>query len=107
MGLAILPLFPGGRGAEPLRSAGGHGDGWGGLELPPAPAALWSLGLTATNALVLAHYFADAFLYRFRIPKVREVTLGRWLVLKLEQRNLFRHELLGLSVHAHALLDAK
>lgn len=38
---------------------------------------LWSLGVTVTNAIVLAHYFADAFLYRFRIPKVREVTLGR------------------------------
>ncbi|WNG22595.1 hypothetical protein F0U62_00095 [Cystobacter fuscus] len=38
---------------------------------------LWTLGVTVTNALVLAHYFADAFLYRFRIPRVREVTLGR------------------------------
>ena len=38
---------------------------------------LWSLGVTVMNAIVLAHYFADAFLYRFRIPRVREVTLGR------------------------------
>ncbi|WP_254360703.1 hypothetical protein [Corallococcus exiguus] len=38
---------------------------------------LWSLGVLATNAVVLAHYFADAFLYRFRIPRVREVTLPR------------------------------
>ncbi|MET0405220.1 MAG: hypothetical protein ABW123_22590, partial [Cystobacter sp.] len=38
---------------------------------------LWTLGVTVTNALVLAHYFADAFLYRFRIARVREVTLGR------------------------------
>jgi hypothetical protein len=38
---------------------------------------LWTLGVTVMNAIVLAHYFADAFLYRFRIPKVREVTLGR------------------------------
>ncbi|MHA7633668.1 hypothetical protein [Corallococcus sp. M7] len=38
---------------------------------------LWSLGLIATNGVVLAHYFADAFLYRFRIPRVREVTLPR------------------------------
>ncbi|QSQ26455.1 hypothetical protein JY651_16645 [Pyxidicoccus parkwayensis] len=37
----------------------------------------WSLGVIATNAVVLAHYFADAFLYRFRIPRVREVTLPR------------------------------
>ncbi|NOK11379.1 hypothetical protein [Corallococcus exercitus] len=38
---------------------------------------LWSLGVLATNGVVLAHYFADAFLYRFRIPRVREVTLPR------------------------------
>jgi hypothetical protein len=38
---------------------------------------LWSHGVTVMNAVVLAHYFADAFLYRFRIPKVREVTLAR------------------------------
>ncbi len=38
---------------------------------------LWSLGVIAINGVVLAHYFADAFLYRFRIPKVREVTLPR------------------------------
>jgi hypothetical protein len=38
---------------------------------------LWTMGVTVTNAIVLAHYFADAFLYRFRIQKVREVTLGR------------------------------
>jgi hypothetical protein len=34
-------------------------------------------GVTVTNALVLAHYFANAFLYRFRLPRVREVTRGR------------------------------
>jgi hypothetical protein len=28
-------------------------------------------------ACVLAHYFADAFIYRFRIPSVRSVVLGR------------------------------
>ncbi|HLK99583.1 MAG TPA: hypothetical protein VK539_03320 [Myxococcaceae bacterium] len=38
---------------------------------------LWSMGVLVTNSIVLAHYFADAFLYRFRIPKVREVTLPR------------------------------
>lgn len=38
---------------------------------------LWSLGVIVTNAIVLAHYFSDAFLYRFRIPRVREVTLAR------------------------------
>jgi hypothetical protein len=38
---------------------------------------LWTAGVLVTNAIVLAHYFADAFLYRFRIPRVREVTLAR------------------------------
>ncbi len=38
---------------------------------------LWSIGVMVTNSIVLAHYFADAFLYRFRIPKVREVMLAR------------------------------
>ncbi len=38
---------------------------------------MWSIGVLVTNSIVLAHYFADAFLYRFRIPKVREVTLPR------------------------------
>jgi hypothetical protein len=33
--------------------------------------------LLVVNALVLAHYFADAFLYRFRIPEVRRVALRR------------------------------
>ena len=31
----------------------------------------------AANAVVMAHYFADAFLYRFRIPEVRRVALAR------------------------------
>ena len=31
----------------------------------------------ARNAVVLAHYFADAFLYRFRIPEIRKVMLAR------------------------------
>jgi hypothetical protein len=29
------------------------------------------------NAIVMAHYFADAFIYRFRIPEVRRVALMR------------------------------
>jgi hypothetical protein len=29
------------------------------------------------NSIVMAHYFADAFLYRLRIPEVRKVVLGR------------------------------
>jgi len=31
----------------------------------------------ALNAVVLTHYFADAFIYRFRIPSVRQVALRR------------------------------
>ncbi len=38
----------------------------------------WFLyALHAVNALVMAHYFADAFIYRFRIPSVRRVALHR------------------------------
>jgi len=33
--------------------------------------------IIAVNALVVAHYFADAFIYRFRIPEVRRVALAR------------------------------
>ena len=29
------------------------------------------------NGVVIAHYFADAFLYRFRVPEIRRVTLAR------------------------------
>ena len=31
----------------------------------------------ALNGVVMAHYFADAFIYRFRIPEVRTVALRR------------------------------
>jgi hypothetical protein len=34
-------------------------------------------GLNVLNAVVMAHYFADAFIYRFRIPEVRKVALTR------------------------------
>jgi hypothetical protein len=40
-------------------------------------AAISSPALTLTNACVVAHYFADAFIYRFRIPAVRKVALTR------------------------------
>ena len=43
-------------------------------------AALAPLFVTARvvlNAVVIAHYFADAFIYRFRIPEVRRVALQR------------------------------
>jgi hypothetical protein len=39
----------------------------------PVMRALTSLGL----GVVLAHYFADAFIYRFRIPSIRSVMLRR------------------------------
>jgi hypothetical protein len=46
--------------------------------------SLWPLGTAATAwaenlvvACVLAHYYADAFIYRLRIPSVRGVVLGR------------------------------
>jgi hypothetical protein len=42
---------------------------------PASPA--FQHALFATNALVVAHYFADAFIYRFRIPSVRRVALFR------------------------------
>jgi hypothetical protein len=38
-------------------------------------ARTWLLMLV--NATVLAHYCADAFIYRFRIPGVRKVALAR------------------------------
>jgi hypothetical protein len=33
--------------------------------------------VTLMNSVVVAHYFADAFIYRFRIPEVRKVALTR------------------------------
>ena len=45
-----------------------------GRSLPPRIDA-WLLA--AVNGVVLAHYFADAFIYRFRIPGVRKVALSR------------------------------
>ncbi len=35
------------------------------------------VGLITLNAVVMAHYFADAFLYRLRLPAVRKVVLRR------------------------------
>lgn len=53
-----------------------------GVALSPFGAALFSsgfgkLGLQLVNACVAAHYFADAFIYRFRIPAVRKIALHR------------------------------
>lgn len=41
------------------------------------PSRAATLAMFAMNGLVLAHYFADAFIYRFRIPQVRKVALAR------------------------------
>ena len=35
------------------------------------------ISLVTLNSVVMAHYFADAFLYRLRIPEVRKVVLRR------------------------------
>ncbi len=77
MGLAMLPLLLVGVAQSPFVPLVDTATGQAASSFLMRQQPLWSLGLTATNALVLAHYFADAFLYRFRIPKVREVTLGR------------------------------
>ncbi len=41
------------------------------------PSRLATTAMFAVNAIVLAHYFADAFIFRFRIPAVRRTTLAR------------------------------
>jgi hypothetical protein len=42
-----------------------------------AYASLFPIARFVLNGVVLAHYFADAFIYRFRIPEVRRVALAR------------------------------
>ncbi|APR78460.1 Hypothetical protein A7982_03807 [Minicystis rosea] len=41
------------------------------------PSSFDAWALAVVNGIVLAHYFADAFIYRFRIPGVRKVALAR------------------------------
>jgi hypothetical protein len=48
---------------------------WGATSDAAAGVKGWALMLV--NATVLAHYAADAFLYRFRIPGIRKVALAR------------------------------
>ncbi len=55
VGVMLNPFFPVRAASEGLRT--------------------WSLMIV--NATVLAHYAADAFLYRFRIPEVRKVAMAR------------------------------
>jgi hypothetical protein len=42
-----------------------------------AYASIFPFARFVLNGVVLAHYFADAFIYRFRIPEVRLVALRR------------------------------
>lgn len=42
-----------------------------------APSSAFGTARFVLNAVVMAHYFADAFIYRFRIPSVRRVALAR------------------------------
>jgi hypothetical protein len=53
--------------------SGDGGEAAAALAAHPLLRALTSLGL----GVVLAHYFADAFIYRFRIPSIRGVMLRR------------------------------
>jgi hypothetical protein len=75
--LTVLPLTLVGLAHSPFVPLVDTATGGAATRLLLRQEPLWSLGILVTNAIVLAHYFADAFLYRFRIPKVREVTLGR------------------------------
>lgn len=62
--VSMLPLFWVGLGRAPFS-----------IEFGSRAGA--SEAVIVVNALVVAHYFADAFIYRFRIPSVRKVMLAR------------------------------
>ncbi|MBL8912238.1 MAG: hypothetical protein JNM17_16220 [Archangium sp.] len=40
-------------------------------------SGFWQLAVTLSTACVLAHYWADALIYRFRLPDVRKIMLAR------------------------------
>ncbi len=63
MALAMAPLAAVGLAHSPF------------IAVPPSP--VFEEALHVMNALVIAHYCADAFIYRFRIPGVRKVALHR------------------------------
>jgi hypothetical protein len=67
LALAMLPLFVIGVVNAPFTPLFGLA----------AYASLFAWGRITLNAVVMAHYFADAFIYRFRIPEVRRVALAR------------------------------
>jgi hypothetical protein len=60
---------------SPILLVGALGNPWGSVSLLGDSGRTWALMLV--NACVLAHYCADAFIYRFRIPGVRKVALAR------------------------------
>ena len=63
--LCMMPLFAIGLVAAPFTPK------------PSEPGTLWILAPILLNGVVLAHYFADAFIYRFRVPEIRRVALAR------------------------------
>lgn len=65
MALAMAPLVVVGLGATPFATKILSGGAW------------VREGVAIVNGIVAAHYFADAFIYRFRIPEVRRVALHR------------------------------
>jgi hypothetical protein len=64
--LAVAPLFVVGVLNAPFAAA-----------LGVRPLGVYTWARYALNGVVMAHYFADAFIYRFRIPSVRAVALRR------------------------------
>jgi hypothetical protein len=49
----------------------------GAFGLPASANDTVEIGRLLLNAVVMTHYFTDAFIYRFRIPSVRAVALRR------------------------------
>jgi hypothetical protein len=60
---------------SPLLFVGAITNPWFPLPLLMGDARVWAGALVTST--VLAHYYADAFLYRLRIPGIRKVTLAR------------------------------
>jgi hypothetical protein len=60
---------------SPILYVGANANPWLSVHLFGGNAGMWAVMLV--NATVLAHYYADAFIYRFRIPGIRKVALTR------------------------------
>jgi hypothetical protein len=60
---------------SPILVVGALGNPWHPVDLLSKPAQDWALMLITST--VLAHYYSDAVLYRFRIPGIRKVALAR------------------------------